>query len=599
MTTEAPEITQAQFEALMKTAKEVSEAARYLAQMQEPGWSELGSGSFDSQIAQQIDRNEINRSARWYYHNDPIPNHAIALHNAYTFGRGVSFKAVDPAVHTWLETFWNNPRNQHSISRAAAQWQLNRDRHLDGELFLIFYTSTLTGHVTVRTLDASEIRQVVTMPGDRTFPVYFQREFQPEYFDFASGKYKRGQRQREYLPDWRNAGPHGNYVNWPANTEIHVMHVLTNPLAGRGLSHMATGLPWIKAFKGFMEDRVTLTMALALFAFKQKIKGNRQAAARIAAQWGNYETIQRYGIGDGRERRQGGGTLIENDAASLEQLKTDSGASNAYQDGRMLKQQAGIGTGGIFEHYFGDPSTGNLATATAMELPMLKLFEFEQQLWEDVFKDIFQFVLIQGLRYSGNGLRGKANIGTDLSGGSPVWVVEPLNADLDINVTLPPIVQSDIAVRAAAMASIASAEAMAGQMILPPREKALEALRMFGFDDAGDIVDRMEKAGFKFEKPEQPADPVDAIGDAVGEAIKRRLREAQADKDTPPHVGAPLPKKDGEKVDKITRGEVNDYFDAFADMPELDDLLKQLGLTLDDVDEARRRKGDRDAGPAD
>jgi hypothetical protein len=44
----------------------------------------------------------------------------------------------------------------------------------------------------------------------------------------------------------------------------------------------------------------------------------------------------------------------------------------------MFRQMAGIGAN-IFEHYLGNPLTGNLATATAMELPMLKMFEFEQQ----------------------------------------------------------------------------------------------------------------------------------------------------------------------------------------------------------------------------
>lgn len=568
---------------MMTELEEALATARSLSALDEPGWSELGASNADSRIAREIDRADVNLKARWYYYNDPIPSHSIHLHNAYTFGRGVGFKAKNEVVQKWLNAFWENPRNQHSISRALAQWTLNRDRQLDGELFLSLYTSSLTGRVTVRTIDPSEIAQVVTMPGDRTFPIYFRREYRPESFDFENGTYKQGNVRREYIPDWRNAGPHPAHVQWAPNSEQHVMHVLSNPLAGRGLSHIAQGLPWVKAYKGFMEDRVTLTLALATFAFKQKIKGNRQALARLREQWGRYETELRYGVGDGRERRQGANTLIENDAVNLEQLKTDSGASNAYTDARMLKQNAGIGSGGIFEHYYGDPSTGNLATATAMELPMLKMFELAQQIWEDVFSDLFTFVLIQGLRYGPSELQALANVSVDYSGGSPLFVVEPLGdeTDLGIDVILPNIVESDIGAWAQAFSAIAQAEQLTGQQIIPPEQKAMKALQVFGFDDVGEIVTTMKENGFELSA--QGAAP-DELGAAIGEAFVRKLRAAA---DEPPEIGEALDKDEGEAVERIKKSEVDQAFEDFAELPELDELLKQLGLTSKDVEEAR------------
>ncbi len=581
--------------ALLAELEETILNLRSLAELQEPGWTPLSSGGSEDLVASQIDRAQTNAQARWYYYNDPSAQQAVLLHNAYTFARGVSFKAKDPDVQKWLERFWNNQRNRNHISRAKAQWELNRERQLDGELYFVFYVSTLTGRVTVRTFDPGEITQIVCAPGDPTFPIYFQRTYQPRIFNFTTGKYVDGEKKVEYYPDFRNAGPHPGVVQWPANTEICVMHVCTNPLAGRGLSHLATAIPWIKAFKGFMEDRATLTLALATFAFKQKVKGNRQAMARVMQQWGDYETALRYGpsgaagssgaagTGDGRERRQGANTLVENDAASLEQLKTDSGATNAYTDGRMLRQQVGIGAGGIFEHYIsGDPSTGNLATATAMELPMLKMFEFEQQLWIDVFSDIFWFVTLMGLLYGPRELQGKAQPVRDFAGGSPLWEIDAEEVDLSVEVSCPPIVQSDIAVQANALASIASAEQMTGQQIVPAEQKAYQALQLLGFNNAGEIVDGMKQNGFALVgKP--PAETGAALGVALGEAFVRKLREAA---DEPPDVGQPLDKTEGEKVEKITKKELDQYFDEFEDLPELDELLKKLGLTLADVDES-------------
>ncbi len=573
--------------ALEEELRESLGNARALAELQEVGWTPLGGGSSSDQVASRIDRADVNTQARWYYFKDPIAQQAVMLHNAYTFGRGVGYRAAHEDVQAWLDRFWKDQRNRASLTRALPQWLLNRERQLDGELFLAFFVSTLTGRVTVRTFDPGEITQVITAPGDPLFPLYFRREYLPREYDFATGHYKTGDKRVEIYPDFRNAGDEdGHYpaaVTWPTpTTRVYVMHVCTNPLAGRGLSHLATGLPWIKAHKGFMEDRATLTLALATFAFKQKVKGNRQSMSRMLQQWGRYETAQRYSRDD-RERRQGGNTLVENEASELEQLKTDSGASNAYQDARMMRQLAGIGSGGIFEHYLGDPSTGNLATATAMELPMLKMFEFEQQLWEDLYGDIFWFVTLMGLLYSDT-LRGLANVSRDLAGGTGLWEIEPLEEGLlDVEVRLPAIVQRDLAGQSTALASIAQAETSLGQQIVPAEQMATYALQLLGFDDVGKIVAQMKADGFKLSG-QPPAAAGQQFGAAMGEAFARKLKEAA---DKPPEIGDPLPKKDGEKVNPIKKSEVEQAFDDFAALPELGALLKKLELTLEDVDEVR------------
>jgi len=355
---------------------------------------------------------------------------------------------------------------------------------------------------------------------------------------------------------------------------------------------------------------VTLTAALATFAFKQKVRGNRVALQKLLDQWGRYETEKRYGPpGDSRERRQAANTLIENEASTLEQLKTDSGSSNAYLDMRMLRQMAGLGLGHIFEHYLGDPSTGNLATATAMELPMLKLFEFEQQVWEDVIGDLVTFVVLQGLRFGPREVRALGRVAVDRAGGSPLWVVEPKgDVDLTVTASLPPIVQSDVAVWANALSSIAQAEVMTGQQIVPPEQKAITALHVLGVDDVGTIVDdlkanRFEIAAVPRTDGQAPEDAVEArlvaavreryrahkkalVQDYTSESPGQPLRAADVGDEPPRDVGKKPPKEDVEHVDPITREEVEDYFDWFARMPNLEDLLDEMGLTLDDVDES-------------
>lgn len=535
-----------------------------LPELKESGWTQMGGGS---DAATGLNRQQVNEEAWRYYNTDPIARHLVRLNNAYTFARGVSVRASDPDLDKWLKKFWNHPRNRDSISRAKAQWRLGRDMQLKGEVFFVFYTSTLTGRVTVRTLPPEQIASIEYADGDTDTPLVFNREYT-----------KDGKTIKQSLPDYRVAG---EPYKPDATTEMCVMHVIGNELNGRGISDLTTAIPWIKALKGFMEDRATLTLALATFAFRQKVKGNRQSLERVAAQWGTYETALRYGDGDGRERRQAANTIVENEASNLDQIKTDSGASNAYQDMRMFRQQAGIGAG-AFEHYLGDPSTGNLATATAMELPMLKLFEFGQSFWGDVFEEMLEFVIRQGVRYNTD-LRGKAMADVDNTGGTPTWLLEPeavkgQEVDLSTEAVFPPIVQSDIAVWSTALAQIKQAEMTSGQQVLPAEQTAQLVLRIFGYGpESQAILAAMKENGFTLPvsshntnySPQQPS---------PGQPTTEALAEADP--------GKALPKKEADKVAPVTKKEIEKAFDDWEKLPSLEDLAKELGLTLEELDDA-------------
>lgn len=268
---------------------------------------------------------------------------------------------------------------------------------------------------------------------------------------------------------------------------------------------------------------------------------------------------------DGNERRPGANTIIENEASNLEQMKFDTMSNNAYLDMRMFNRLAGIGSG-VFEHYLGDPSTGNLATATAMELPMLKLFEFKQQRWADVLGEILNFVVLQGIRHGA--ISGKGAVVIDQSGGYPLWVMEPMKGvDLTIDTIFPPIVQKDIAVQANALAQVTTAEATSGQQMLPPEKKAAIAINLFGGDkDSGALIEAMKQNNFGL--PNTPATPPAPQPQAVNEA----------------DMGEPLPKNEAEKAPAVSKKELKQAFEDWEELPALDAILEELGVTLEDVD---------------
>lgn len=526
-----------------------------IPQLSEPGWTQLGGSGADGLTG--LNRREINDQVRYYYHTDPVMHHLIQLENSYIFSRGVSVKGKDPDIDAWLQRFWNHAHNRASLTTAAAQHELNTELQIEGELFFIFYTSTLTGQVTVSTLPSTQVARAIGAKGNPKLQLYYQANFvNPEgrSLSYSVLDYRVADMTRKLSrPDFASD-----------NTEVAIMQVVRDSFGGRGISPKRTSLRWIKALTGFMEDRAVLTLAGSTFAFKQKIKGNRQALELAVARMGAYASQLKYDRGE-NERRQGGNTFIENEASNLEQLKFDTMAGNAYQDKRMFTQMAGIGSG-VMEHYLGDPSTGNLATATAMELPMLKQFEFGQQFWADVFGEIFRFVTLQGIRYGKLG--GKAQAEIDQSGSYPMYAVEPARGiELKVEAIFPPIVQKDVAVQANALSQIATAESTIGQQMLPPEKKAEVAINLFGGDkDSGSMIEAMKANNFALPNAPQPLTPTPV----------ENVNEAD--------LGDPLPKKEAETVSKITKSEVKQAFEDWSTMPTLDELLAELGVDEEAVD---------------
>ena len=92
---------------------------------------------------------------------------------------------------------------------------------------------------------------------------------------------------------------------------------------------------------------------------------------------------------------------------------------------------------GLFEHYYGDPSTGNLATAKTMELPMVKKFVNIQSLWSEIYITIFKYII--GLKISIGLLSGSEE--EDTKSGR---IIYKYSGDDAIDTDFPPILETDL-----------------------------------------------------------------------------------------------------------------------------------------------------------
>ena len=337
---------------------------------------------------------QVNRS-RYYWLRDPLVKQAVRLYTDYAFGaEAMSYKTENPADQAKLDRFMKDRRNRRMTSKSG-QRRLSSRLLVDGELFFGFFSDG-----TVRVFDCLQMTDIVTDPDDEDLVVAYKR--------VTSGKSGTSPKTLYYRP-WDYSGPAPQkaageiqpYYGSDAATygpityekDVLMYHLPFDSFEKRGNTLVGACSDWTREHRRFMVARVAITEALSQFAWKTTAKGGQKIINSIRAKLES--TFSQTGLSGGTEHQPPaapGANWIQNDGLNLEAMPRQTGASDAKVDSDNLKLEVCAGTG-IMLHYFGDPSTGNLATATAMELPMLKMFEAYQQLWKDAWRDMFSIVL--------------------------------------------------------------------------------------------------------------------------------------------------------------------------------------------------------------
>ncbi|MEN6440909.1 MAG: hypothetical protein ABFD97_20255 [Syntrophobacter sp.] len=362
--------------------EELTLAQRQIEDMQSRKISDLGRGSGDIQEFQRI---ALVKRARDAFRKDPNISRAVRFIADFTFGKGISYRATNPLVQECLDLFWTDPYNREELTCTEALLNRAAELVIAGEIFLVFFDGEET--VSVRSFNTEEIGDIIHSPDDYRQVRWYRRSSWNQEYDFRSDTWGMGMPKVKYWPDWK-------YRTWNADTQVPedkrgtglVYHMPIETLFGakRGISYLCPALDWARAYKEFMEDRVSLNRSLATFAWNRKVKGG---AADVAATTGLYRTNA-----NGQKTGGVGQVYSSNEGIDFEPIKTDSGAGNARDDGYQLKLQICAAVG-IMNHYFGDASQSNLATARSMELPQIRFFDSWQQRWTDTFKDIASLIL--------------------------------------------------------------------------------------------------------------------------------------------------------------------------------------------------------------
>lgn len=350
-----------------------------------------------------VQREKFYRRALKYYLEDPLVLRAVDMQPTYVFGRGLPRpESTNPLVQAAIDTFWDDEDNKLSLTTFKAQFSRAIELQLQANIyFVIFETSE---GLKVGTLPHEEVVDIVTDPENRLRPIWYKRRYQEQVYDFTSGGYHpAGDPKVIWYQDWKHEAPRGfkpspgkDGANAIAKGKIFHVKVGSTGEMKFGVPQIQRILDWAKAHNEWMRARVAISKAAAQFAWERKLKtgSDPNRVMSIARDWASSQhqsltgATGEWGDNDAMSSPRYASMLTTNEGVEYNfKGGAQTGSSDAAQDQKMFRSQISAGTG-LPQHFLGDEGSANLATATAMNEPVVRMMECVQEMWEDIFRQI-------------------------------------------------------------------------------------------------------------------------------------------------------------------------------------------------------------------
>ena len=355
--------------------------------VEDAGWLRL-LGETEREFSREALR-KIAHESRLYWMKNPLIRRSVLTITNYCFGLGVTIHGDHPVVDVVIQKFLADPKNKAEVSTILKMQEKDRDLQIAGNLFFVFFTND-DGDTRIRTIPFDEIEEILTNPEDRKEPWFYQQR-------------KPTMSKSELYPDWRyNPQPQpAQYKGLEIHWDRPLYHVKVNCLSDQrfGLSELYSAQVWASAYNKFLTDWATITRALAKFAWKFTGPGKKSITSAKT------KLDSKVSMGGYEPSPSVGSAWLQGPASDFAPMKT-AGTTTSAEDGRWLKLMVCAATG-IFDHFMGDPSTGNLATAKTMNRPMELQFKNRQRLWQEIWENICSFVAEAKARVGEDDLSGR------------------------------------------------------------------------------------------------------------------------------------------------------------------------------------------------
>lgn len=398
-------------------------------------------------------RKRMNLLARIFFLKNPLINRAVTIKSFYVFARGVQVNSKNKDVNAVVQAFLDDPLNKIELTGEQARTNKEQDLQNFGNLFFVFFVDKMsTGRVTVRTVPIDEVIDIITDPNDSKVAWFYKRMWSQRNIDYASGTL-RIEQMTAYYPDIGYAPKDGKPATIGGET-IHWDTPIYHVKVG-GMSDMKFGVPetwqaidWARAYKEFLEDWASVVRAYARWAWKMKVAGGMRgvqaAKKRFQTTFASGAPPLTTGI-DTNPPPVTASMFIGSEGADLEPVKT-SGMTTRAEDGRRLMLMVCAAVG-LPETFFGDVSTGNLATAKSLDRPTELMIVNRQKLWVDVLKTIMGVVVYWAATAPNGPLKGL--LASETNGTGTDLLDLKLDDDGDpttdtVDVAFPPILEHDI-----------------------------------------------------------------------------------------------------------------------------------------------------------
>lgn len=378
--------------------------------------------------------------SRLYFIKHPLIQRGVKVSSHYVFGRGVEISSHDESSNEVLQAFFNDPRNANEISHTGLV-RKEEGLHTDGNLFWSLHTAVDDGQTIIRQIDALEIEEIITDPNDQAVPWFYHRRWTQATFDPNTGDSKIEPMDAWYVALGYQGTPPKAIKGKPlwkdANSMlVPVLHVKVGGIAKWhfGCPMVYAALDWARAYRHFLEDWATITRQLARFSWQVETQGGIPAIAAFKQTLAT--TLGNDGVNtETNPAPVTGSAWITGPGNKLAAIRT-AGATTEPEQGRrvMLMVAAAFG---LPETFFGDASTGSLATAQSLDRPTELKFLEAQERWREVLQRVGQYVLDQ----SGAAPKGRLR---EARKGKPA---EPIVID----VKFPSILEHDITSRVTAI----------------------------------------------------------------------------------------------------------------------------------------------------